>query len=351
MKKIDFRSSFIIALVGVSSLLTLSGCGSSKDAGIFRSVDAGATYQTSNRLGESSSLANEQIVDLANHPKQPLVVYAAINDKGLVRSQDGGETWQTTSLNTGTVRELIFHPSSPTILYAAYGQQIITSRDGGATFETLYAGPSVVTALALNSAKPSMLWAGTQTGQVILSENAGKSWSVVKTFKRAVTDVLVSPIEGSVVVGTQGQGLYISADRGATFIERTPSSKNTSGLKSRPNSILVMSQSAQIASPLIVATTVGLFTTKDLGLSWQPLSAPIITKDVLATDLLVLSDNNSRIILLAGNNVARSDDGGKSWFTRALPTERLAKSIVIVDPGTYVVGIAGKGISFVERVI
>ncbi len=351
MVKINLQKGLLIGFIGIGSLLTLSGCGGSKNAGIFRSVDSGATYQASNTLDSDNSLARDEVLDLANHPQQPLVVYAAVNEKGLVKSQDGGESWTSTSLSTGTVRKIVFHPKVPTIMYAAYGQQIITSKDGGATFETLYAGPSLVTALTISQVNPSSLWAGTQTGQVIESKNAGRSWSVAKLYKRAVTDVLVSPLNGSVVVGTQGQGLYVSADQGKTFTNRTPTPATTPDLNNRPDSILVMSQSAQIASPLIVATTTGLFSSLDMGLTWNIFSAPLTSKDVLVTDLVVLPENNSQIFLLAGNNVARSDDGGKSWFTRALPSERLAKSISIVDPSTYLVGIAGNGVSFIERVI
>ncbi len=341
----------ILGSVAVLALTLLSGCGSSSDAGIFKSVDGGASYIQSNTLDVEGTLASAEILDLVNRPSQPQVIFGAVASQGVVMSNDAGQNWTSTSLNTGTARELVFHPQNDEILYAAYEQQVIISQDGGQTFETLYADPALITTIAINPNAPANLWIGTQTGQLLNSKNGGRSWSVATSFRRAVTDVLVSPINGAIVVATQGSGLHVSADQGVSFEERTPTSTNTPGLSERQDSALVLAQSEQSNSPLFAATTKGLFMTSDLGRNWTIVNDPLSSADVPVTDLLVVPQNSSQIFILAGNNIAKSDDGGKSWFTRAVASERLAKTIVIIDPSNFLVGVAGEGTSFVERVI
>lgn len=73
------------------------------------------------------------VSDLSN----PQILYASSGD-GVFKSQDAGQSWQTmnTGLNETAVVALTLHPTQPLRLYAATASgQIFRSTDGAATWQ------------------------------------------------------------------------------------------------------------------------------------------------------------------------------------------------------------------------
>jgi photosystem II stability/assembly factor-like uncharacterized protein len=341
--------AFIFGFVPISAFM-LAGCASGDAVGIFRSTDGGSTFVESSTLDIEDSLRGDRIVALANHPTRTGTIFAGLAERGVVISQDGGVNWQSTMLQSGTANDIAIHPQTPTIAYLAYDQQLIRTMDDGATYETMYADPSVISSVSIDPAAPANIWLGTFNGQVIHSSNEGRTWNVAASFDSAVMDVLVSPLGSAIVVATDGAGVAVSADRGETFTVRTPTkSTNTNAGIDAENGI-ALAQSGQAASPLLYATRTALYSSKDLGLTWTEVPNPVSTVNEIS-ELTVAPNNNSQVILLAGNQIAKSDDGGVSWQTRALPTGRTLGSVVTVDAETLVIGISGEGPGFVERTL
>ncbi|MBI4596738.1 MAG: hypothetical protein HY730_10265 [Candidatus Tectomicrobia bacterium] len=78
-------------------------------------------------------------------------VYAAVEQGGVLRSEDGGETWNLVEGSTGNptqkppeayvhpdVHLLLGHPSAPHLVYAATGDGLYRSDDGGKTWLRKY---------------------------------------------------------------------------------------------------------------------------------------------------------------------------------------------------------------------
>jgi photosystem II stability/assembly factor-like uncharacterized protein len=100
---------------------------------VYRSRDHGATW---NRVAEGSMAAVS--------PSRPATVYVqALKPEGLelLRSDDHGETWRTAGSLDLPLADLIVDPRNPEILYGAVQQHgVWRSRDGGATWEPLNVG-------------------------------------------------------------------------------------------------------------------------------------------------------------------------------------------------------------------
>jgi photosystem II stability/assembly factor-like uncharacterized protein len=340
----------IFGFVPVSALL-LAGCASGDAVGIFRSTDGGNTFTESSHLDIEDTVRGDRIASLANHPTRAETIFAGLAERGVVVSKDGGVNWQSTMLLSGTAHDIAVHPQTATIVYFAYDQQVIRTTDDGVTFETMYTDPSVITSISIDPAAPANIWIGTASGQVVHSSNEGRTWNVAASFISPVNDVLVSPLGSAIVVATDGAGVAVSADRGKTFTVRTPTKNTTDTLTSDAENGIALAQSAQPASPLLYATREGLLSSKDLGLTWTQVPTPLSASQNEISQLSVAANNNSQVILLAGNQIAKSDDGGVSWQTRTLPTGRTLGAVAVVNPQTIVIGISGEGPGFVERTL
>lgn len=343
--------SRIIALVIPLLSITLAGCTSSRDAGIFRSSDGGETYLASSTLDVESSLAGQQIFSLASHPARPQTVFAGVLDRGVVISADGGQNWTSTSLQQGTPRDIAIHPVNVSTVYFAFEQQIIRTTDDGQTFQTLYADPSIVTTVALDPATPANIWAGTSTGQVLHSSNEGLSWNVATSFKSAINDILISPLGSAIFVASENDGVAVSADRGVTFTDRTPAKADLPAFKQDVSRVIALAQSSQTASPIWAATDQGLLRSNDLGRTWQIVSNPLSESGVIVSELFVSDESNVDVLITANNTIAKSRDGGASWISRSLPSERLVGAVTFVDTRTIVVGVTGETEGIVSRTL
>ena len=136
--------------------------------GLYRSVDAHGDWAF-------VSPATGGAMTLAAGPGDPATLYAATMDQGLLRSDDGGESWQrVTQPSDMSMSGIYVHPPSGNV-YAAGQQGVSRSTDGGQSWITL--GPSVP--MALVAAQPddeNQLMTVSQQGQVYRSDDSGETW-------------------------------------------------------------------------------------------------------------------------------------------------------------------------------
>ncbi len=132
---------------------------SSWGGGVYKSLDAGATWQ---KMGLADT---HHIGKIVIHPSDPNVVYVAAAghlwgsnpERGVFKTTDGGKTWKKILYkdeNTGAI-DLVMDPKNPDVLYAAMyqhqrkgwgyngggpGSGIFRTMDGGATWTELTNG-------------------------------------------------------------------------------------------------------------------------------------------------------------------------------------------------------------------
>ena len=180
--------------------------------GVYKSTDAGKTWK---KIGlELSQHISRIIVD----PKNPDVVYVAAQgalysqskQRGVFKSTDGGATWKNTLFvdeKTGAA-ELSMDANNPRILYAAMwehgrlpwkiisggaGSGLYKSTDSGETWGKMTDGlPEEMgkMAIAVSPSNSEKVWALIEgdsekdAGGLFVSNNAGKNWSRVSDDNR-----------------------------------------------------------------------------------------------------------------------------------------------------------------------
>jgi photosystem II stability/assembly factor-like uncharacterized protein len=217
--------------------------------GMYKSLDAGKTWK---RIGLEDT---SQISRIRIHPRNPDIVYAAAlghvygpnEQRGVFRSQDGGETWENILFRddkTGSI-DLILDPSNPRIIYAALWEffrtpySLSSGGPGGGIFKSIDGGDSWTEisrnnglpkgllgkiGITVSPAKPDRVWAIVEAndGGVFCSDNGGQTWRKMNEERRLrqrawyYSRIYADPKDAETVY-VLNTGFYRSVDRGRTF--------------------------------------------------------------------------------------------------------------------------------------
>jgi hypothetical protein len=186
--------------------------------GVFVSSDGALSWERGG--GGFNSSWVEALVASSNR------VVASAKGNQVFASSDGGESWAFagTGLPPSDVLSLAVDPTDATVMYAGTdGAGVFKSVDGLSTWGAAAEGveSASVTAIAVDPADSSFVLLGTrgsgETASVFASHDSGASWSAVTDSTTGWVTAIVFTEPGSIFVATEGQGLWKSTDKAATF--------------------------------------------------------------------------------------------------------------------------------------
>jgi hypothetical protein len=190
---------------------------------MFKSCDAGATWQTIRDPGISS--ATGDVTTIAVTPNSSSVIYAGLGmgpggELGVLKSTDAGVTWlsSSTGLPAATgISEIAVDPTVTSTVYAAtHGEGVYKSTDAGNTWFPINSGIEVlrwVRAIGLTGDIPPALYAGgLYNNRIYTSADGGDSWIPAGDNPDpagwGVVDIAVDPLRNyRVHIGTDGNGV------------------------------------------------------------------------------------------------------------------------------------------------
>jgi hypothetical protein len=186
-------------------------------------------------------------------PSMPRLVLASVNTpecwsylrcdagkgRGIIYSDDGGESWHPSSISVGNVMDLTFAPSNNAICYAlVHGSGLYRSGNAGATWNLINANPlppgilnnisdpdkaRIVTikTLEVDPMDPDYLYAGIIYAGVVVSADGGKQWQAISAglpAESSVYDLAIDPNNPQVVyAATEDSGVFVSTNRGQSW--------------------------------------------------------------------------------------------------------------------------------------
>lgn len=329
--------SFVIPLIA----LFLTGCfgdgslSGGGEASILKSLNYGESFDrkamVSNVSGKPSSLDTSDIGSLVFDPQDPNTMYMGTGGEGLYLSFDAGESWQRTKANQGPSSHIIINPKDRCTLYFLMSTRIIKSIDCARTFTIMLSEPRegvIFTALALDSYNSSIIYAGNDRGDIIQSRNAGVSWSPLYRFSSPIAKILISSHDTRMLyIATEGEGVYASSDRGASFQSWREALSAFQGSSEFVDLIEV----PENPQHLILASRFGLLQTFDQGGRFEEI--PILTRpEEIPLYALAVNPRDSREIYYTDSaNFYRSRDGGATWTPKKLLFSKPAATLLI-DP-------------------
>jgi len=159
--------------------------------GLWKSVDGGASWTTN-----TDNLGAIGFSDMVINPQNPQIMYAASSDGdandtyslGVLKSTDGGATWQLTGLNfnvtqTRTIRRIIMHPGNPDILYCASNNGIYKTVNAGTSWTKIYNSGAID--IEFKPGNPNVIYAAAYAGswtagaKFIKSTDGGASFNEI----------------------------------------------------------------------------------------------------------------------------------------------------------------------------
>jgi photosystem II stability/assembly factor-like uncharacterized protein len=358
-----------------------------RDAGVFKATDGGATWQPARQ-----GLTFFPIRSLQVDPLHPDILYAGTDFDGIWKTTDAGATWASASAGLEldmVVINVVIDPLDTDVLYAVlaggYGLaagHLYRSSDGGATWQVRDNGiPRYLPwseyifgprSLAVNPEDPSHVYAGTLE-EAYASTDAGANWVTITanlpgdSVKALAMDPhhanRLSAIVGQEYYVYQGgawqeisQGTYypnfglwdylyfhpsdasIVYSAGQMFTKSTDAGVTWSW-DYDPNAGTVSASAFHPLTPdtLYAACSQtrqqpgGVYKTTDGGLSWTPASQGITAVNIG----MVAMDPQNPNYIYAGDDeghLLRSLDGGTTWESHLIDLTSADVWGIVVDP-------------------
>ena len=203
---------------------------------------------------------------------------------GIYESFNGGEKWskiQGIPSQSRRTRDIMKHPSIPTNYYAATTEGFWMSTNAGKSWAMTTPRTLEINSIAVHPTKPERVFIGTNNYGVMVSNDAGRSFTQTNTsFTSRFTYAVVADRQqpsrmyaATKNVATGGGFVFVSTDAGATWT----ASKSIDPTKLSPFAIL---QDRTNANLIYLGTNKGLYRSFDRGVSWA--AVPVGKKAVAA---------------------------------------------------------------------
>lgn len=353
------KKQFIFLAVSVFFFFgaTLPGCKSNavpKDAGVFKSVDGGLTWERKTQLilpadtKVKTDLSDTNFLSFAVNPDDSNIIYAGSAANGLFRSKDAGESWENFNGTGLSAADAIYYVAidykNIKNMYlsgvSSYGKgRIMKSEDEGATWQEVYVtltAGELVNRIIIDSYDTGIVYITTTNGQVFQSANYGKSWTALNRFKSVIDNFAVTPKDTRILYITSGnQGLFKSVDKGNNWVSINDNLVKIEAYKTQmkaKKAIDVIALDPLNRDVIYVGFLGGMIKSSDGGNTWSVINI-ITPPNKLPFNTLVVSQKDSKSIYYTiDSQVYFTNNGAESnWLVRNLPTSRVITALTI-DP-------------------
>lgn len=233
--------------------------------GVFRSTDGGGTW--------SKISDQENVESLALDPRTHDRMYVGTWRQGW-RTDDGGTTWK--HIANGMVLDtdmfaISFDPSDADNLWVSSCGWVYNTKNRGDQWTRYRDGFNNrrIHDVEVDPCDPDTVYAGSVAG-LYRSDDRGKSWYTVSNEDLVVNSIVLHPQRPDrVILGIEGDGVYISSDKAKTF------TRVSDGLNNLRITAIVPDPAKKdrvYASVAFGGTASGIYRSEDAGRTWARIS-------------------------------------------------------------------------------
>jgi PKD repeat protein len=287
--------------------------------GVLKSIDGGTTWNPTGLNWQTTATRTTRMLRM--HPTDPLILFCATSN-GLWKTEDGGGVWANVA--DGSFHDVEMKPDDPGIVYAC-GDQFFRSLDGGSTFSPITSG----------------LPAASEVNRMRIAVSPNDAFNVYV--------LCGSGIDGGFL------GLYRSTDGGSSFSLRS-SSPNVFGYDDaggdsggQSNYDMALAVDPANANTVWVGG-VNVWKSTNGGANWTIQSHWFYagTQPYTHADIHSLDVYNGNVWCATDGGAFRSTNGGTDWVDRSIGLQitqfyRLGGSEA--DPGSIIAGAQDNGMN------
>ncbi len=272
--------------------------------GVHRSRDGGRTWD------KISDQVN--VESLAIDPRTNDRIFVGTWRQGW-RTDNGGKSWKHIAegmvLDTDMF-EIHIDPRQPDSVWVATCGWVYNSRNTGDNWTRYRDGFNNrrIHDVEVDPCDPDTVYAGSVAGLYRTDDN-GKSWYVVSDEGLVINSVVLHPARpGRIILGIEGDGVYVSDDRGATFTRSSDGLRNLRITTIAPDPF---QKDRVYAAVGFGGAASGIYRSDDAGRTWEKASHTALP-EVLS--LTIASDADAELKFIAGTEKGFfwSNDG-KEW--------------------------------------
>jgi photosystem II stability/assembly factor-like uncharacterized protein len=310
-----------------SNIVYMSAC-----SGIYKSENAAAVFNKIQGIPATARRTRVLRMDPAHHD----TVYAGTTE-GLYKTTDAGHTFRRMTGPDVIVNDVFVDPRSPDrVLLATDRSGVQASDDAAVSFEGSNRGFSArkVEALLIDGHDRSRVYAGVVNdktyGGVFVSADGGARWKqVAGGLEGRDVFALAQSADGVVLAGTNS-GIFALEKDAAAWTPRnvlvntvakpvsevihgkhvTVEKKVKEGVRELSGRVYALDLSGDVWA---VATSGGLYTSKDKAETWQGGPA-------MGVDYLSIAAHGMEMAASRADGVVLSNDAGQSWWPMGMPT-------------------------------
>lgn len=286
--------------------------------GIQKSSNGGASWGPAN--------TGLQSMQVENIVATPGAVFA-VNEGTLYRSTDGAASW--TSLTPMYPSAIAYAPSMPQRVYLALGGSVLVSNDGGATFGTPVNAQDYLYNLTVDPTNPDLVYGAGNTLGVLVSTNAGATWSASSNGidVHQASSVAVIPGAPGTLLATIRNAVIRSTNGGASWTTVVP----------REATVYV---DPAVSTRVYLCGYQYLAVSTNSGATFTPGTATELT--TYCQRLLIAG---STLYAVGGGQLLKSTDSGAHWVDTRLGASFYVYDAALADAtGTVVVAATTGGV-------
>ncbi len=326
----------------ITATFFLSGCSvanpvtttksTMNNATFIKTINSGTSWEPKMKIDATKNIAGIDVLSMAINPSDQNIIYIGTAKNGLFVTKDAGETW-THIAYPEKAYNLLFNPSDSNIMYGSgvlNGRAKIFKRIGeDQEWKEIYTEPengTIIASLAINKANANILYAGTSTGVILKTTDAGQTWVNLKKEANIsspiINIVFDSANDQHVFFGVFMIGLLETKNAGMT-IENISSKIDTVG---RISSLYTLTADPYLGGVVYVGTNAGIFRRAGDG-AWSALNLIESSKAFPVRVIAINPKNSKEIMYSVAGAIYKSIDSGTTWSTFQLDA---AKEIGVI---------------------
>lgn len=272
--------------------------------GVYRTRDGGKSWR---KISDQINVES-----LAIDPRTSERIYVGTWRQGW-RTDDGAKTWK--HIANGMVLDtdmfaIHIDPLQPDNVWVATCGWVYNSKNTGDLWTRYRDGfdNRRIHDVKIDPCNPDVVYAGSVAG-LYRSDDSGKSWYTVSDEGLVINSVVLhAQRPGRIILGIEGDGVYVSNDRGKTFVRSSEGLYNVRVTTMAPDPF---ERNRIYASVVFGGASSGIYRSNDAGRTWERASKGLLP-EVLS--LTIASDADAEVKFIAGTEKGFFWSGdGETW--------------------------------------